>query len=512
MHTQPFSVFLNNHSVPRRAQCYFSHTCRRFGQLLTGRVVRSGKALLVVLAVSVGLRLPAVVPGPPGGGGGNAALASFSFSNTNWEDSAGYAPVGFTNLENIAAGDGTCLELDSTNAAFLHYNVVETSGVTNLTVNVGSVTFWLSPDWSSVSKGGAGPGGTARLLEIGSSTTNASYGLWSLWIDSAGSNVWFSAQNNSGQGLYYLAAPIAFQSNIWYFFALTYSSSNTCLYIDGAAITNGPGVSVFPNQAVLAKGFWVGSASNGAPSTQMHAKMDDLSTYSYPLNATAISGTYGVYGIVYYGSLLSEFFSAAPFVPAVLPAGVGFEAVTGAGYLTPIGTNYANCVTSGKIWITNVAAEEINGSISLTFSVAGGSNGVPYDVFATGVLTSPITNADWAWIGQAYQCVTNQITGITNPTCFLILGTPQDTDNDGLTDAYELLVSHTNPSQSDTFGGLPDAWLVMNGLLGATNIDNLDPDLDGLSNQQEYLYGTKPLQSEGMAVWVNTSGWVNGIP
>jgi hypothetical protein len=73
------------------------------------------------------------------------------------------------------------------------------------------------------------------------------------------------------------------------------------------------------------------------------------------------------------------------------------------------------------------------------------------------------------------------------------------------------LVSKTNPNTYST-DGLPNAWLALNGLTGSPNVANLDPDLDGLSNMQEYLYGTKPLVSEGFSVWVNNSGLAVGIP
>ena len=45
---------------------------------------------------------------------------------------------------------------------------------------------------------------------------------------------------------------------------------------------------------------------------------------------------------------------------------------------------------------------------------------------------------------------TYTLTNLPNTACFLILGTPQDSDFDGLTDAYERLVSKTNPYNADT--------------------------------------------------------------
>src|SRR4029077_19161852 len=81
----------------------------------------------------------------------------------------------------------------------------------------------------------------------------------------------------------------------------------------------------------------------------------------------------------------------------------------------------------------------------------------------------------WAWMGQGNQCNIYTLTNLPSTTCFLILGTPQDSDTDGLTDAYEKLVSKTNPLVLDTDGdGIPDAWEVLLGLNPLVN-DNAQP-------------------------------------
>ena len=103
--------------------------------------------------------------------------------------------------------------------------------------------------------------------------------------------------------------------------------------------------------------------------------------------------------------------------------------------------------------------------MNVTFTIEGGSNNVPYDVFANSVLGFGTNSFPWAWMGQGYQCNTYMLTNLPNTSCFLILGTPQDSDGDGLTDAYELLVSHTDPHNPDTDGDvIPDAWEVLLGL------------------------------------------------
>ena len=73
-------------------------------------------------------------------------------------------------------------------------------------------------------------------------------------------------------------------------------------------------------------------------------------------------------------------------------------------------------------------------------------------------------------MGQGYQCTRYLLTNLPPTSVLLILGTPLDSDGDGLTDAYEVLVSHTDPHKADTSGdGMPDGWKVLWGLNPALN-------------------------------------------
>src|SRR5215831_13490562 len=82
---------------------------------------------------------------PPEGG---RCLESWSFSYEGWLSDRGYAPGSFTNLA-VGLGDGTAVVVDSTNAAWLRYNVWEADGHSNLSVTNGSLLFWFAPGWSS---------------------------------------------------------------------------------------------------------------------------------------------------------------------------------------------------------------------------------------------------------------------------------------------------------------------------------------------------------------------------
>lgn len=73
---------------------------------------------------------------------------------------------------------------------------------------------------------------------------------------------------------------------------------------------------------------------------------------------------------------------------------------------------------------------------------------------------------NWTWLLRASNTALSFSWGATN-WCerYFQLGTLLDTDGDGLPDAYEMLVVHSDPNAPDTDGdGLSDGWEVQNGL------------------------------------------------
>jgi hypothetical protein len=404
---------------------------------------------------------------PPGGGGGltNAPLASWSFNDTNnWTDDASNAPVSFTNITGSWFGDGTSMTLASTNPAWLNYNIYEPAGGTNLTVDQGSFFLWFSPNWAGTNEGGNGPGQYGRLLEVGAYTSDASFGWWSLYTDPVGANLYFSVQPGDGSTTTYLTAPIDWASNSWHFVALTYCATNTAIYLDGVLATNGPGLGNWPGTNVLAGGFYLGSDSNGL--NQASGSFDDLYTYNVPLDASAIADGYNMFWADYY--LTPWNFTAAivsapsnPSTNSVTP-----DVITGAGDLLWDGSVTPHYSTNANVvWITNITATAAGGGTeNVTFTIQGGEAGYFYDVFATGALESPLPNALWFWMGQGNSGNTYTLP-ITSANAFIILGTPQDSDGDGLTDAYELLVSHTDPHNAySNLDGILDGWDILLGL------------------------------------------------
>jgi len=352
----------------------------------------------------------AQVPSPGGKyGPTNTPLDSWSFNDpTNWTSDSGYPPISFTNLNFDQLGNGRSLVVDTNIPAWLNYSAYENIGGTNLTVlplDSGSVTFWFAPSsWSSTNAGGTGPGEWGRLFEVGSYTSDSSYGLWSIYVDDGGNNIYFSAQTNdlSSSLTTYLSAPISWTTNYFHFIALTYSPTNTALYLDGVLATNGPGVTIYPGPDVLTNGFFIGADETGL--YQANGLFNSVATYSYPLSSndvqTLFNYYYTYYEITPWNQAMFNIISA----PTSATNGAVPDVIIGPGFLQLVGSGTA--ITSSNVWITNVVVTA-NGSgtnnMVLQFTIQGGSNNVPYDCFANSVLSFGTNGVPWSWMGQGFH-------------------------------------------------------------------------------------------------------------
>ncbi|MDX9703583.1 MAG: kelch repeat-containing protein [Candidatus Auribacterota bacterium] len=90
--------------------------------------------------------------------------------------------------------------------------------------------------------------------------------------------------------------------------------------------------------------------------------------------------------------------------------------------------------------------------------------------------------------------------GLSDGDEVLIYGTNPlivDTDGDGITDYKELFVYFTDPRNPDTDADdMPDRWEIKHGFNPLLNEAENDADNDGLTNLEEYYYGTNPRKAD----------------
>jgi hypothetical protein len=194
--------------------------------------------------------------------------------------------------------------------------------------------------------------------------------------------------------------------------------------------------------------------------------IDDLYTYSTPLDAATISDMDFYDSFFFYGNPLdSAFILSAGSSPATNYTNP--DAITGVGNLQWVGSAACdyNATNPYVVWLTNITATVVgNGTMNVTFTILGGQagSGDVFDVFANSVLAYSATNS-WAWMGQGSPCNTYELTNLPTTACYLILGTPQDSDGADLTDAYQALVSHT-AGNTNSVDGILTGWDVLLGL------------------------------------------------
>ena len=117
---------------------------------------------------------------------------------------------------------------------------------------------------------------------------------------------------------------------------------------------------------------------------------------------------------------------------------------------------------------------------------------------STNTVLSPLDGTA-VYTNIIYEC------GISNPILppgFFRTGTRDDTDGDGLSDAFELLVSMTAPDNVDSDD---DGLLDKEEISFGTNPLNPDTDEDGLADIEEIC----SVQSLITDAWIDTSSWTN---
>ena len=228
----------------------------------------------------------------------------------------------------------------------------------------------------------------------------------------------------------------------------------------------GSGISVWPGSEVYTNGFFLGSDGAGSQLQQAMGVFDDLETYDSPIDAATMGGIYNFHTISY--TNVPPVFIAPEGATFTFQASPTLDAVTGQGNLQLAGvTNSTGCIENNSVWLTNVIASVVNSNqtVNFTFSIAGGADGVLYDVFANSVPSMGNSTVPWVWEGQGYHCNTYMLTNFPLGTVFCVLGsTTIDSDNDGLPDAFEKLIGSNPNSPSTASDGLSDLYKYQHGL------------------------------------------------
>jgi hypothetical protein len=217
-------------------------------------------------------------------------LGHWSFDDTNnWANDDGQLPLLATNVSGIVSWSTNAALTDNANPSLLCYPILRTNGIANISLWNGTIQFWFRPDWSSVWAGGTGPGTSGRLIEIGNYSPANTNGWWGLYFSADGNSISFGTSTN-GAGTLNLSAGIVWTSNQWHQVVLTYSPTNSQLYLDGQLASAGAGVAYYPNATEQAQGFRVGSDQNGG--SQARGAFDELETFNYPSSAGDIAVNY----------------------------------------------------------------------------------------------------------------------------------------------------------------------------------------------------------------------------
>ncbi len=153
--------------------------------------------------------------------------------------------------------------------------------------------------------------------------------------------------------------------------------------------------------------------------------------------------------------------------------------------------------TTNDLWLQFAGQSNVVSSLVIHTPWNTAGSNFMFDVFATTNLLPNVPGLN----GTNWMLVTRSLPGQTNlsvsplpsaPVCFFRLGTLQDSDNDGLTDAFEKLVSHTRSDQWDTDGdGIGDGDEISPG--------GLPWRLEEVRRSSVVIYANSPTTTQGGA-------------
>jgi hypothetical protein len=167
-----------------------------------------------------------------------------------------------------------------------------------------------------------------------------------------------------------------------------------------------------------------------------------------------------------------------------VPGGGGGGSGSGSGG----GGGASPSYTTNDIWLEVAAWTNATAWFTVHPPATNAATGV-YDLFMTTNLSADVPGlnlTNWVWLLRTDPGQTNLVVlDLPLDQAFFLLGTMSDSDGDGLTDAFELLLSHSDPANKFTRGdGIDDLTAYLQGR--NPRVPGSLPDTNGLVNLQVY--------------------------
>ena len=205
-------------------------------------------------------------------------LVSFDFNNGTLEGNRGQMPTRRLNIDWIRSWNNAAVSIGSRTPSVLSYAFQEKDLSPNINLPLGTIRFWISPNWKSGEKQDS----VGRLLEVGQWTPDASHGWWALQFNENRDVLHFITQGN-GQSYFNISHSIQWRPDRWYHVALTYGLFESKLFINGELVQRGSGVSVYPSkEAAIQSGIHLGGSLDGL--FNANVRLDDVETFNYALS------------------------------------------------------------------------------------------------------------------------------------------------------------------------------------------------------------------------------------
>jgi hypothetical protein len=347
-------------------------------------------------------------------------------------------------VEFVESWSGYALKMQGKAPVLAQFPELDVSGRTNITCQEGTIRFWFCPNWGSASLGGTGPGVYGRLLELGAWTERADYGWWSLYLNPDGTELYFAGQA-SGESAEYLRATIQWPSNEWHQVALAYSPTHSALYLDGQLAAEGSGVHYWPDAKVrTALGFFVGSDFSGQGLAQ--GQFDELATFALPCSAKEIALNYSALRpVVCLGPITPEEEQRRRSQAAARARGPRRMRRTSSGTQTLMSAE--STATAQNFGPTDLWLEIADAGDAVRLILHNTAAGVPYQVLSRPNLYGSFWMVEQEFLGGENQDWTETLVPKNSrPTLFFRVGIADDSDGDGLSDTFELIVTGTDPT------------------------------------------------------------------